>query len=466
MKFKRLFYDSTINFRNISKHSLIVAIIVGITSAFVIYSWFYVVREVYRLISIGFDYMPNILSESDRNIYNLFFAFLSLIFGNSIAISFLFSEPQKIISKRNPKRRRLLNDQIFLNFNFAYWFTKIGLTFGVFSMYMEFNFIPYFNVFLVLLLLVLYLETWKTLNQILGKRRWKYLIIHALIMCSISFLMSQIDVINYKKIDALVLKNNPIIDLPYSDFSNVRYGYQDRTINLKLEAIENNEPSIINEYGERFGLNQLAPFIWSEKDRFRPELLDRLIVRISANKNISILHIKQVEAELFAINKYRIVYDVLNDNPLTQRFKNNGIKSIISPSVTKVKQKLYGLQPPPLPVPFSLPREHRFSDTLSIKISGNIKVNDTIIPVEKLANKFKNYVNIDTVFEYEYDSNIEYQQYINVLSSHNKAVDELIRSYYPNDYDIYDLIYLSDKERDEINGYRRKYPINIIEKID
>ncbi len=467
MKFSRLFYDSSINFRNISKQNLIVAVIVGITSAFLIYSWFYVVREVYRLISIGFDYMPNILSESDRDIYNLFFAFLSLIFGNSIAISFLFSEPQKIINKRNPKRRRLLNDQIFLNFNFAYWFTKVGLAFGVFSMYMEFNFVPYFDVFLGVLLLALYLEPWKTLSQILGKRRWKYLIIHALILSSLSLLMSRIDIVNYKKMDEIALKNNPIINLPYSDFSNTRFEYGNRTISFKLKVDETGNLLVFTEYREKLELDEIASFILTEKHRFRPELMDRLMISISIDKNVDILNVKRLEAELLMINQFIIIYDVCKEDLLTCGYERNGIKRYISPSVLGVKKNTY-LNKLPLPVNNLSFKQRIYKDTLKIRIGSEIKVDGLIVPALKLSNVLKEYINPETVFEYEYSQNTKYQHYINVLSAHNKAADELVRSHFENlpnfPNGIYDLIYLSDDEVSKIREFRKKYPINIIER--
>ena len=74
----------------------------------------------------------------------------------------------------NPKRKRILNDQVFLSFNFSYWFTKMGLVFWVFSMCcMDFDFSPYLGFVSTLLLLVLYLESWKSLSMILKKNRFK-----------------------------------------------------------------------------------------------------------------------------------------------------------------------------------------------------------------------------------------------------------------------------------------------------
>lgn len=88
MKLKRRFYDDSINFDNLSVKRLVLGIVIGLVSAFTAYSFFYVLRETFRVFSFGtmnygFQNSQNIISETNRNFYNLFFAGLSLILGNS-----------------------------------------------------------------------------------------------------------------------------------------------------------------------------------------------------------------------------------------------------------------------------------------------------------------------------------------------------------------------------------------------
>jgi len=128
MKFKHLFYDNTIDFRKISKRRLFTSIIIGLLSSFSIYCTFYVLREGFRLMSFGYEPIPLIFTENGRWLSNLFYAYLSLIFGNSITLSLLFSFPQKILSRRNNNRRKIINEQIFLNLNFLFWFSQIAFT--------------------------------------------------------------------------------------------------------------------------------------------------------------------------------------------------------------------------------------------------------------------------------------------------------------------------------------------------
>ncbi|TXE15900.1 hypothetical protein ES692_14870 [Psychroserpens burtonensis] len=217
MKFNKRFYDDNLNLRNVSKKKLALSIIIGLLSALIIYSFSYVLRETMRVMSFKFDLYPNIISEVDRRFYNLFFAFSSIIFGNSMAVSFLFSQPQNLMTRRSTKRKRIINEQIFLNFNFAYGFCKLGFMFGAFSMCcINFPFSSTPKYIAILLIIALYLESTKTINQVLRNKKWKFLAVNVLFLFLLSLGMSKIDIVNYKAIDVMALKANPILDLPHS----------------------------------------------------------------------------------------------------------------------------------------------------------------------------------------------------------------------------------------------------------
>ena len=224
MKLRRRFYDSVFKFGSISRRRYVVSILIGLISAFLIYSGMYLIREVFRNLTFGFGYLPNILSDSERFIFNWFLAALSLIFGNSIAISLLFSGIQGGFGTRNIKKRRVVSDQTGLNTFFLFWFTKVCLAISFFSMgFTDFNFIPSFTLFLILLILVLYLETWKTLITVIRKKKHYKMLTHFIVFIVFSFSLSQIELIDYKKINERQLRFRPLIDLPKSNFENVVY---------------------------------------------------------------------------------------------------------------------------------------------------------------------------------------------------------------------------------------------------
>ncbi|MCF7569026.1 hypothetical protein L3X37_11720 [Sabulilitoribacter arenilitoris] len=52
MKLNRRFYDSSVRFKNISLERVVLEIVLGLASSLIIYSFFYVMRETFRVIPI------------------------------------------------------------------------------------------------------------------------------------------------------------------------------------------------------------------------------------------------------------------------------------------------------------------------------------------------------------------------------------------------------------------------------
>ena len=467
MKLKRRFYDASINFKNMSLKQLLIGVVLGLASAFFIYSFFYVIRETFRVMSfgfVGFEQNPNILSESDRNFYNLFFAALSSVFGNSITILFVFSKPNKILSRLNPKRKRLVNDQIFLSFNFMYWFTKIGLTFGVFSMCcMGFDFFPYFKPLSYLFVFILFLESWKNLSLVFKKNRLKIQLINLLVLIMVALGLSLLDIVNYKAIDKLSLKNNPIIDLPYSNFYNEDEGGYGLYIDLKLQLDEKGNLEIFTEDKRKIDLNSVASIVLEKRASVREELIPYLKAHIMANRNIPVKYVKMIEAEFYAINQSRVVYKIYNLDLFTNIFIEKGIQKRIDNSVLEYKinsaVNKWIKMPPKPPV---LLKKYHFKDTLNISVSKQIKINDMLVPETNLTAFFLRHINQETLFLYHLNEEASYQDYIKVLSFHLNAVNILRQQN--------QIIFIEDsygnnpQYRKEQAILNEKYPIFIKEK--
>ncbi|MBC3847608.1 hypothetical protein H8K90_14520 [Winogradskyella echinorum] len=471
MKFNRRFYDSDISFKSISKKKLVLSILLGLVSAIFIYSFFYVLREAIRLMSLGLDYLPKIISEGDRNLYNLFCAAISFIFGNSIAISSLFSRPQNTLSRRNVKRGRILNDQIFLGFNFMYWFTKIWILVSIFSMgFMDLPYLSYLFLPSILLIIVLYLESWKTLILIMRKNRWKIQVVHLLAFVILTFTLSRIDIVDYKSIDKSLLNNSLIIDIPSSLYKNDNYkSYNFNNLVFKMEVVSNDTVGLYNYANQTIELYEVYGYIrewktelyFGEKSKFSPKL--------RANKDLPIKYIKQFELELLELNQRNVIYEISNDDELTSRFYNNQLMHRISPSL---KDELPGTARPPMPPPiedFELDKELKFMDTLRVHISSKVEIGGLVVPLKMLSKKLKNHINKSTIIEYIYTENVTYQDYINVLSAHKKAVWELRAT--ENFDEIDSLIRRNQFSRDEkLNNERdrikEKYPLYITERFE
>lgn len=476
MKFQRRFYKNTVNFQELAVQKVVVGIVLGLLSAFVIYSFFYVIREVYRILSLGlmdygFRHFNNgeyILSHADRSFYNLFFAGLSLILGHSIAILFIFSGSNKVLSRRDSRKKRLLNDQVFLAFNFSYWFTKIGLVFGVFSMCcMDFEFLPYFKPLAFLLLLVLYLDTWKSLARLLEKNRYKIQMVHLIIMLGLTYVLSKVDTVNYKVIDQTSITNNPVIDFPTASFYNEKaYNYLDIRIAFKLKLNDNGELEIYTEDRNKINLKDIVYEVNSKRASLRDEFVYLISGCILADADLNIRHIKMVEAELYLAGIQKIDYEIytvnLNggfyfDNHIITKINNKSVLNFKSKIIVK-NDSIIRIKLPPLPPP---PPEIEFvdHDTLTVLVSKRLKS-------EVISKELMSRINSKTLFLYKFNAETTYQDYINTISAHSATAFQLRKNeqtlFNDNCYDTqcYET-YLAEQRK-----LREKYPIKIIENFN
>ncbi|MEP1487648.1 MAG: hypothetical protein ABJK28_04410 [Algibacter sp.] len=417
MKLKRRFYDASINLKNISRERLVLGVVIGLVSAITIYHFAYLLRELFRLMSNGFGHLPNILSESERRFYNWFFAALSLVFGNSIAIVIIFGGTNHYFGKRQFKNRRIINDQIFLNSSFAYLFLKICFVIGVFSMsFTDFNFLPEFKYFIILLVIVLYLETWKTLSLIFKKHRFKYILIHFLILFFSSYLLSNLEIVNYQNTDNNQLKFKPITKLPKSNFDNVSW----RTNYIDVFLKDKNEGKLSFGYYEN-DLNNIYLDFLDFKLKLNKRFQDNSAIRISANKDEKMSRIKYIESQVRKAKIPYIIFGTFEQDIHAKRFSNAGIIIKLSDSTHQEDNILdeFYLNKPHF---YKMANNLDPKVTLKIRISEKLTINDSIIPNNLLIQKFQQNINENTLFQYEFNSNTEYQNYITVLSSHLKAI--------------------------------------------
>ncbi len=428
--------------------------------------------------SFGFGLPLDVVIEEHRTVYNFFFAALSLIFGNSIAISFLMSISRSIFSKKNNKRHRIINDQAFLNFSFMSWFGKIALMMGIFSIWwVDFQYLPVLGIPMILLIITLYLETWKTIILVLPKKKYKILLLHFLIIAVLVTGLAQINILDYKKMDQSLLTQRPVYDLPRSYFSQ-NENYQ-RYPMIRLKLVENKE-NIVFIQGEdniKFPLSKLSEIINAEKKYIRQELLPRTTTKLTANRKIDLKVIKKVEAEIVANGVYKVLYDLHHDDRYYSRLNYVTLTKRLHYSDIKFRDSTAAIISPSPPSPFSWPRfdNEKEYDTLRIKVNNTYSVDGMKIPKVKLIRYLKNRINAETIFEYHYAEQTSYQEYITLLSAHAKAADELrkenqikFKEYGTNVREARNRLRYEEfeKYREELSKLKSKYPINVIEEFD
>jgi hypothetical protein len=467
MKFKRRFYDSTVNFRNISKQRFIISIIIGLASAFTIYSFIYVLRESFRVLNFSIAYLPTI-DESNRFFYNLFFAGLAVVYGNSIFISSCFKRPQKTFSNKNPKKTRILNDQIFLNAYFLSWFSRLFVLISIFSIgFVNLFFFPDFKFFFILILVVLFLDSWKTLSLVLGKRSFKLKTINLVVVLVLSYILANINIVDYKNLNVLLNKINPTVNLPKSYYESKilnRWGFY---IDFKLALDDKSRIILMTNNYKKISFEEVSNYILEQKNSRREEMLPFLTIRISADNNVKIKYIKRIEREAFYFGIRNVNYMVFNNN-LSALGEHKGIGIKIPYSNYIMRDSLFAeTMNPYILNPVDIKRLLKDKDILRIKIGKEIKINDLLVPHDMLVNEFQKYINKSTVFEYNFTLDIAYQDYITVLSAHFRAIQTLRQSNASKGFDILKERYLFTEEQiNELSELKARFPTMFIEKIN
>lgn len=224
---KKNFLHYNIKSLEISRFRFIVGLIIGLSYSFVFYLLQYVTREIFRLLSTTEYYEIWVLTDAEVNFYNLFHAYISVIIGQSICFTYWIEKPKRVFKKRSFKIVSIINDQRSLNWFFLSWFSKLAILYGLifgctfYAGYHYFSLYPDYKYLLVLLIIVLFFQTWKTIRVLFKQQSIKWGIISVIAVSFISFGISRVNLIDYQSINNLLLQKsvffNYKIDLPVTE---------------------------------------------------------------------------------------------------------------------------------------------------------------------------------------------------------------------------------------------------------
>lgn len=210
-------------------------------------------REVFRLFSLTETYEIWIIPEKEVQFYNLVFAFISIIFGQSLCFSVWFDKPKKLFQNLHRRNTTIVNSQRAINSYFLHWFSKIVIVCFVFfgttisGGYSYLDFYPNYIWVFILLIIFLFFQSW---NQILiqfKRKSFVWFIISVFVVVSMSFGLSRINIINYHKINEIAKSKNIIgkyeLELPlsqnYSRLEKKSLAQQIYIVNEKENSKEN-----------------------------------------------------------------------------------------------------------------------------------------------------------------------------------------------------------------------------------
>lgn len=463
MKKRILNIDSKIF--EIPRIKLITGILIGLFYSFAFYSFLYLIREVFRILSVTDDYDLWILTDNEVNFYNLFFAFISVIISQSVCFAFWFDRPKVYFEKRHYRKTTIVNDQRVLKWYFLSWFSKLAIAFGImFGLafhggFYVFSFYPDYNYVFILIIIVLYLQTWNTIGLTLKRKSIKWMLLTGAIISIIAFCLSRINLIDYKAINKNILAKN------------IHHNYS-------LELPESNSC-------ERLFHRSLIENIYVVKSKNQNETEPFIIVE---NKKISLFELKDKIKDWQSMrgeyDKYHMIYQLHIDKTIKMGFVNQLKNELAKSGVTRIAYAVVPINPEYdiryykdfsfqtwLPNWYSEwfnPKEiyddiNKSQNIIEIKqsTSGTAFINDETVENDKIKQIIKKLItsDLDYIIKFHVNDSVEFSDYFKAISYSREVINELRNDYskktYSKQFDLLDY-----EEEIEI---KRKFPLRIFE---
>ena len=413
---ERFFLHNNGKFPAIKRKNIVFSIVLGIFYAFVFYSFLYLSREIIRLFSVTDKYDIWVLSDKEVNFYNLFFAFLSLIFAQSICFAQWFGKPRRVFEKVTIQKSAIINDQRFLNNFFFSWFSRLATLYALFigiapaAGFYVFSFYPKYNFMFVLILIVLFLQTWVTILRIYKRKTLKWMLYSAVIISALAFMFSRINLVDYKSINKIVLEKNiahkynlELAEVRTFDYSEV---YSEDIYIVKQQS-DTGSPLII------FNNNELS---FNEMEQFLPNYIKSenyfFDCPLYIDKSIKMSYIKRIKEIMENSGLDRVVYAVIpEDREFDKRYYTH--RYFEWSLIDKKEQENTDL------------KEH---ELLTVSYENNrLQLNNVDCPAKDFYSKVKQQIeehsNYFVIF-YVTDE-MAFSDYIFVLSEFKRAVETL-----------------------------------------
>ncbi len=454
------------DFIELSKFRLIVGVILGLLYSFSFYSFIYIIRESFRILSTTEKYDLWVLSDKEVNFYNLFFAFLSVILGQSVCFVFWFDQPKKIFGIRNYRKTSIVNDQKFLNWYFLSWVSKLAVIFGLFfgfafhGSWHLFSLYPDNNYVFILIIITLFLQTWNTIRLTYIRKSLKWLFVSIICISTFSFGLSKINLTNYKAINKSILSKNIHyqykLNLPSSriyERAEKRSLIENILIVCAKDDKLNLKPIIFAE-NKKIPLDSLH-FKIRDWQSMRNEIeIPFVVYCLYIHRGIKMDFINKLKTELSKWGIYQISYAVIpsDDDIYAQYYPDVSFPTRIPnwysdmTNLDEIKQEI-----------------NEIPNIIQIKQSANsiITINKNVVEISALKPTIKQIIksNPNYLIKYNINDSIDFSSYFKVLSKSTEAIHELREEYsqwnYAQKYE-----WLSNKEQREI---RDKYPLRILE---
>lgn len=456
---------------SIPKHRYVIGIIIGLCLAFSFYSLQYMARETLRWNSIS-DGDLWFLSDSEVNFYNLIFAFIAVIFGQSFCLVYWFDRPAKVFKLKTGRLRSIVHDQRFFNWYFFAWFSKVatmyGFLFGMasFGGFYMISLYPNFKHLFILIVIVLFLQVWNTILLAYRRRAYRWMFISLIIVSVLSFGLSKINLVNYRALNEKII--NQRLDVKYHLRLPTAATYKKasfRYMHLPVVSIVNSKEDLTGLVEPRlflgkkeYKLAELTYEIKKLESELPQELQVWMPVYLGVDKEVPMSFVHKVTknlalADIQYLNFLVIPADAVHDS----RYYITHERTHLS----KFNQSYFLFD-----YKVNLQRIETYSNKIVMHVlKGDYKVNSINVPKEEMANVLKSSIekNSDYGIAINFNEDLTFDTYFEVISAINDAVFYLRNresvEKYGMPFRALEESFLRDSQRAVLD----KYPLRYIE---
>ncbi len=423
----------------ISKFKLITGIVIGLFYAFIFYAFLYLLRTVFRVLSVTEDFDLWILTDKEVHFYNLIFAYIAVIIAQSICFTYWLERPRKIFEKKYYKITTIVNDQRVLNWYFLSWFSKMAFFFGI--MFGDFNrgfyvfsFYPKYNYLFILIIIVLFLQTWSTIRLHFKDKSFKWMLLSALFISVSAFGLSKINLIDYKAINETYLENNVRynynLKLPEVAGTYKRISYRLRVIDdIYVVKAKDQEKTLFLVGNKKMNLNKLKEKITAWKATQNESEIYHSFYRLHIDKTVKMKFVNELNNTLAKFGVRNVAYAIVPKNPKYDiRYYRNFLfytrirdwhSNMINP------KKIYNTA-----------NNYKNIITINHDTIGQCFINKKPIDDEKIKQTIKDLIVTEPNFiiKFYVDDNLPFSDYLKVFFYSKQAINELRNQYAKKNY--------------------------------
>ena len=442
----------------LSTFKLVSGVVVALLMSFVFYFFSCAMLEAFRVMTVTSEYDIWVPSEKERSFYQLFFAFVSVVFAQSFCLAYWFDGPRRFFEQRHRSAVQIVNGQRNLNWYFLSWFAKVIFGWFIFLSipggFYAFSLYPDFKHLFILLIIVLFLHPWVAMRQAFKRKTVKWMALSAVLVTVFAFGMSKINVVDYKSLDNTFLSRNVphrySLELPETDaVLKMQHATLSKNAYLVQSKDKTESKCLIVVDGKTVDLNAFSESMEDWRLCHNEADIPLLSCRLNIDKKVKMKDVDEVLQALADIRFYRIQYAAVpKHRELDVRYYN-----FLALHAMRLPIRFYG---------DSIYQQWvegvgEIPNQIIVTSLGaeTYDVNGTLVEGTECKTIFKDLIRQDLnyIIRFKVDDEMLYGEYITVMASAMEALNDLKEEYALERYLKHWNQISSDEKVKEINEH-------------